>query len=93
MKKVIFKLTRVATKGNTIISGIGYANDKDLITAQVSKDGKPYVKIYENALANCESVSSETTNAYFGAFIEKYADADGVNKRSDYLVWYRILED
>jgi|GEM_PF-4920133 len=42
MKKVIYSITKLGKIENTKITGIGYITDDDLITANVSKPGRPY---------------------------------------------------
>ena len=44
MKKVIYSITKLGKVENTKITGIGYITDEDLITANVSKTGKPYMR-------------------------------------------------
>ena len=56
MKKVIYSITKLGKIENTKVTGIGYITDEDLITANVSKTGKPYIRIFP-----C-SKSSNTTN-------------------------------
>lgn len=43
MKKVIYSITKLGKSENTKVTGIGYITDEDLITANVSKTGKPYI--------------------------------------------------
>ena len=43
MKKVIYSITKLGKIENTKVTGIGYITDEDLITANVSKTGKPYM--------------------------------------------------
>ncbi len=45
MKKVIYSITKLGKVENTKVTGIGYITDEDLITANVSKTGKPSVQI------------------------------------------------
>ena len=47
MKKVIYSITKLGKVENTKVTGIGYITDEDLITANVSKTGKPYITVLE----------------------------------------------
>ena len=46
MKKVIFSVTKLGKVENTKVTGVGYITDEDLITANIGKSGKPYIRIY-----------------------------------------------
>ena len=56
MKKVIYSITKLGKIENTKITGIGYITDEDLITANVSKTGKPYIRIFP-CVKNCQEFS------------------------------------
>ena len=45
MKKVIFSVTKLGKVENTKVTGVGYITDEDLITANIGKSGKPYIRI------------------------------------------------
>ena len=47
MKKVVYTVTRESRNGNKSMSGLGYITDKDLITACLSKKGKPYIRVLQ----------------------------------------------
>ena len=53
MKKVIYSISRYK-KGEIIkMTGIGYITDKDLIIACFSQKGKPYIRVFVDALQYC----------------------------------------
>ena len=53
IKKVIYSVTRVGKKENQKFSSLGYITDADLLIARVSKNSKPYIRVFENCVKNC----------------------------------------
>ena len=49
MKKVVFSVIR-AGKSSNRLSGIGYITDKDLLIPAISKNGKAYIRIFEDCI-------------------------------------------
>ena len=68
MKKVIYSITKLGKVENTKVTGIGYITDEDLITANVSKTGKPYIRIFP-CVKNCHPVMN-STDEFKGAYYE-----------------------
>lgn len=99
MKKIIYAITKIGKKENTKISGIGYITDEDIITACVSKQNKPYVRVFEDAIKYCYPVSN-TTNEFKGAYseiveMELTDDKERKTLREvevDYLIWYKLVD-
>ena len=69
MKKVVYTVTKESRNGNKSMSGLGYITDKDLITACLSKKGKPYIRIFEDCVKDCHRVIN-TTSEYKGSYYE-----------------------
>ena len=69
MKKVVYTVTKFGRTENTKMSGLGYITESDLITACISKNGKPYIRVFEDCVKNCHKVTN-TTNEYKGAHYE-----------------------
>lgn len=59
MKKVVYSITKLGKVENTKITGVGYITDEDLITANISKIGKPYIRIY-SCVKNCHPIPNST---------------------------------
>ena len=99
MKKIIYAITKIGKKENTKISGIGYITDEDIITACVSAKGKPYVRVFENAVKYCHQVPN-TENEFKGAYseiveMELTDDKERKTLREvevDYLIWYKLVD-
>lgn len=99
MKKVIYSITKIGKKENTKFSGIGYITDEDLVTACVSAKGKPYVRVFENAVKHCHLVP-DSTSEYKGAFSEireiELTDEDDKKTlrevETDYLIWFKLVK-
>ena len=69
MKKVVYKVEKVRREGNVSTTGLGYIVENDLITANISKKGKPYIKIFEDCVSKCRKVHS-SSNEYKGEIQE-----------------------
>lgn len=87
MKKVVFSITRLGKSENTKFSGIGYITDEDLVTAGVSKNGKPYVRIY-NCVKDCHKVAG-TEDEFKGAYFE-LVEYDGRDVEINYYIWFKL---
>lgn len=98
MKKIIYAITRIGKKENRKISGIGYITDEDIITACVSAKGKPYVRVFEDAIRYCHQIPD--TKEFKGAYseiteMELTDDKDRKTTREvevDYLIWYKLVD-
>lgn len=104
MKKVVFAVTKQGRYENTKATGVGYITDTDLITACVSKNGKPYIRIFEDCVKNCHAISGRD-NEYRGAHYEireiefekktSSGDSTGYETREveiNYSIWYKITD-
>lgn len=104
MKKVVYSVTKVGRNENTKMIGLGYITDKDLIIACISKNGKPYIRVFEDCVKNCHKLTN-TTNEYKGAHYEvreiefetktSSGQSTGFDKREieiNYNIWYKELD-
>ena len=104
MKKVVYTVTKVGKTENTKMTGLGYVTDKDLIIACISKNQKPYIRVFEGAVKDCHKVIN-TTNEYKGAYYEvkeiefetknSAGQSTGFEKREiemNYYIWYKELD-
>ena len=104
MKKVVFTVTKVGRTENTKMSGLGYVTENDLIIACISKNQKPYIRVFEGAVKDCHKVIN-TTNEYKGAYYEvkevefetknSSGQSTGYEKREiemNYYIWYKELD-
>ena len=104
MKKVVYTVTKVGRTENTKMSGLGYVTENDLIIACISKNQKPYIRVFEGAVKDCHKVIN-TTNEYKGAYYEvkevefetkdSSGQSTGFEKREiemNYYIWYKELD-
>ena len=104
MKKVVFSVTKQGRYENTKTTGVGYITDTDLITACVSKNGKPYIRVFEDCVKNCHAISGRD-NEYRGAHYEireiefekktSSGGSTGYETREveiNYSIWYKITD-
>ncbi len=89
MKKVIYSITKLGKTENTKFTGVGYITDEELITANVSKNGKPYIRVFE-CIKDCHPVIN-TKDEYKGAYYE-IVEYDGRDIEVNYYVWYKLAE-
>ena len=95
MKKVVFSITKLG-RAEQKISGIGYVTDKDLITACLGKNGKPYIRVFEDCLKDCFPV---TKDEYKGEYYElrdmefttKYGSKEIRKVEVDYSIWFKYV--
>ena len=64
MKKVVFSVTKLG-RTEQKFSGIGYVTDEDLITACIGKNGKPYIRVFEDCLKDCFPVKDDEHNGEY----------------------------
>ena len=68
MKKVVFSVIR-AGKSSNRLSGIGYITDKDLLIPAISKNGKAYIRIFEDCIRYCHKIPGES-DEFRGTYYE-----------------------
>lgn len=104
MKKVVFSVTKQGRYENTKTTGVGYITDTDLITACISKNGKPYIRVFEDCVKNCHPISGRD-NEYRGAhyeireieFEKRNSSGDSTGYETceveiNYSIWYKITD-
>ena len=69
MKKVVYSVTRDGKNELTKMTGIGYITDRDLIIACVGKNGKPYIRVFEDCLKEIRPIHTRP-NEYKGYYTE-----------------------
>ena len=68
MKKVVYSITKLG-RFESKMSGVGYITDSDLIIAALSKNGKPYIRVFEDCIKTCHEVTNKP-NEFKGSFYE-----------------------
>lgn len=99
MKKIVYAITQIGKKENIKKTGVGYITDEDIIIACVSKQNKPYVRVFENAIKDCHLIIG-TQNEYKGAYseiknvqlIDDRGRTDTRELEIDYWIWYKLAD-
>ena len=73
MKKVVYSVAKYG-KNVLKITGIGYITEEDLISATVSKNGNPYVRLFEDCVKRCKKVQGKTNE--FQGYITEIHEVD-----------------
>ena len=95
MKKVVFSVTKLG-RTESKISGIGYVTDEDLITACIGKNGKPYIRVFEDCLKDCFPVKDDEYNGEYYEIREvevetKYGSTDTREIEVYYSIWFKFV--
>ena len=100
MKKVYYSVKRY--KRNEMIEqkGVGYITDTDLVIACISQNNKPYIRVFEDCIKDCNPIPFRP-NEYQGGYyeireIDIDTGKDNYEKREvqlDYKIWYKIIEE
>ena len=88
MRKVIYAVTKDG-KEKVKVSGIGFITDTDLITAQTSKKGNPYIRVYEDCLQYCHEIAGKD-GEFKGWFSEIY-EIDDREIEVNYYIYYKMI--
>lgn len=99
MKKVAYSVTKVGRYENTKMKGVGFISDADLVFACVSKNGNPYIRVFEDCVKQCHPVLN-SDNEFKGAHYEirevEFEREDGSKETREievsYYIWYKILD-
>ena len=103
MKKAVFSVTKQGRYENTKTTGVGYITDTDLITACISKNGKPYIRVFEDCVKNCHAIpgrDGEFKGAHYeireAEFKKKNSCGESAGHEAkeievEYSVWYKLL--
>ena len=70
MKKVVYCVTKLGRLENLQMKGVGYITDTDLVIACMSKNQKPYIRVFEDCVKDCHLVIN-TSDEYKGAYCDR----------------------
>lgn len=68
MKKVVFSVIKAGRNENRM-SGVGYITDKDLLIPAISRNGKAYIRVFEDCIRYCHKMPNGN-NEFKGTFYE-----------------------
>ena len=98
MTKVVFSVTRSGKSDFAKITGIGYKTDKDLIIACVGKNGKPYIRVFEDCIKECHQIIGRDKE-YKGEYSEirevEFEVKGSYETRKvelEYRIWYKLAD-
>ena len=97
MKKVTFSIKK---RNGDKITGVGYITNEDLLIPAISKNNKPYIRVFEDCIKDCHKIVGKD-NQYQGIY-EYLMNADLEDKQGrittkeitvTYYIWFMTLED
>ena len=104
MKKVVYSVSKQNRFGSTKMTGLGFITESDLIIACTSKNGKAYIRVFEDCVKNCHAVSGRE-GEYKGAHYEireiefekktSSGESTGYETREievEYSIWYKLVD-
>ena len=98
MKKVVYTVTKVGKTENTKMTGLGYVTDKDLIIACISKNQKPYIRVFEDCVKECHQIVGRDKE-YKGEYSEirevEFEVKGAYETREielEYKIWYKLAD-
>ena len=83
---------------NTKTTGLGYVTDEDLIIACISKNQKPYIRVFEDCVKNCHSVigkQDEFAGAHYELHLVEFEFKNSFETREievQYNIWFKIIK-
>ncbi len=61
MKKVFFSVVK-AGRNEQRMSGVGYITDEDLLVPTISRNGKAYIRVFEDCFRYCHAMPKSPTS-------------------------------
>lgn len=74
MKKVAFSISNVRSKSDKKLSGFGYLAEGNLLCPCISKNSKPYIRIFNDVEKHCRPVNGKKDE------FQDYANIPMINK-------------
>lgn len=102
MKKVVFSVTNARNKSDKKLSGFGYITEGNLLCPCISKNNKPYIRVFDEVEKRCRPVQNRTgefqgyVTMYFTevpVYREKTGNYDVVDLEVEYKIWYKLVEE
>ena len=104
MKKVVYSVSKQNRSGSTKMTGLGFITESDLIIACTSKNGKAYIRVFEDCVKNCHAVSGregEFKGAHYEIheieFEKKTSSGESMGYETreievEYSIWYKLVD-
>ena len=102
MKKVVFSITNVRSKSDRKLSGFGYLAEGNLLCPCISKNNKPFIRIFKDVEKRCRPINGKKDEfqgyitMYFTevpVYREKDGSYDMLDLEVEYKVWYKTVEE
>lgn len=102
MKKVVFSISNARSRSDKKLSGFGYVSEGNLLCPCVSKNNKPYIRVFNDVEKICKPISGKTdefkgyTTMYFTevpVYREKDGSYDMLDIEVEYKIWYKLVEE
>ena len=97
MQKVVFSVRKAGRKEKE--TGVGYIDETDLCIPKLSKNGKPYIKVFEDCIKR--PITSEYSTTYYEFITVEYevenaskTDTVGIESHEicvTYFIWFKII--
>ena len=98
MKKVIYSVSRYRKGDIEKNTGIGYITDRDLVIACMSKNGKPYIRVFVDCVMQCYPVADKASE-FKGTYseireieFEKNGAMETREVELEYNIWFKFAE-
>ena len=99
MQKVVFSVRKAGRQ--TKETGVGYISETDLCIPKLSKNGKPYIKVFEDCIKRPITEGEYSTSFYEIQTIEQEVftssgTSTGFETREIYVtyyIWFKIIKD
>ena len=94
------QLFSIKKRNGDKITGVGYITDEDLLIPAISKNNKPYIRVFEDCIKDCHKIVGKD-NQYQGIY-EYLMNADLEDEKGrittkeitvTYYIWFMTLED
>jgi hypothetical protein len=100
MQKVVFSISKVNRDDK--LTGVGYLSEGNLLIPAISKQGKPYIRIFEAVTERCHQVIN-TVNEFKGYITVAFSNVPVYNAKDenydvvdyievDYSVWFKYVD-
>jgi hypothetical protein len=100
MQKVVFSISKVNRDDK--LTGVGYLSEGNLLIPALSKQGKPYIRIFEAVTERCHQVAN-AVNEFKGYITMAFSNVPVYNAKDenydvvdyievDYSVWFKYVD-
>lgn len=99
MKKVVYSVSRYRKDEIVKFTGLGYVTDTDLIIACMSKNNKPYIRVFDDCVRNCHPVPDKPGEFKGGHYeireVQIDTGKDNYETREielEYNIWFKYAD-